>query len=125
MSGSAAAPIPGGALPTGGPAAPLIGGPIENDQTGTTRPTLSEALDADVKAGISSLPTVESFNSAGNLYPGQDQAPPSDAGQLTEFPGGFQPSRPAQPMTAEDANKQAQAAGATPQRAVAGQGGRL
>ena len=114
MSGSIAAPIPGGALPSSGPAAPLIGGPIENDQTGTTQPTLSEALDADVKAGISSLPTVESFNSAGKLYPDQPyQAPPSDWGQLTDFPGGFVPSRPVQPMTAEDANKQAQAAGAT------------
>lgn len=112
MSGSL--PITGGAAaPIGGDAAPITSGPIEDDRTGTPQPTLDESIEAGASSTFAHLPTVAAFNSAGNIYPGQDETIPSDWGQLTDFPGGFVPSRPAQPMTAEDANKQAEAAGAT------------
>lgn len=117
MSGSVAAPIPGGELPTEGPAAPLIGGPIEDAQAGTTRTTFSETLDAhsqDLAHGLTAGLL------RGALQHDQAEAPPSDAeqrswwptpaGQATPF---AQPATPRPQIAAEDANEQNKAAGGT------------
>ena len=117
MSGSVAVPIPGGALPTGGPAAPLIGGPIEDTQAGTTRPTFAETLDVhaqDLEHGL----TAGLFRGA-SQYDAAHQAP-SDAEQQSWWPQPdrnaapfAQPATPRPQIAAEDANEQNKAAGGT------------